>query len=119
VKALEKARFQPMYAKVREHCTRPGGKAGEQARDLSLNQRRTLTSLGLPSQFIRRKPRACPERKSNGNLRFLFRFSHTRFRSEGYGLQPVQKCFAMNSALAAEERLHWPAGGNSTFPGAC
>jgi hypothetical protein len=39
VKALERGRVQPMYAKARTWGTRPGGKAGEEARDLSHNQR--------------------------------------------------------------------------------
>ena len=36
--------FQPMYAKTRTWGTRPGGNAGEEARDLWHNQRMTLAS---------------------------------------------------------------------------
>ncbi len=36
--------------------TRPGGKACEQASNLSLNQRRTLTSLGLPNRLFIPRP---------------------------------------------------------------
>jgi hypothetical protein len=45
VKALEKGRVQPMYAKVREHgAPVQGERLGEEARDLSHYQRMTVTS---------------------------------------------------------------------------
>ena len=104
---------QPMYAKVREHgAPVQGARPCEEERDLSPNQRMTITSLGSPSRlFIRRKPRdlrfhfrgqrICRGRIAsrlrfpiNANRRFLFRFSRRfctpefKYRSVLAGLKP-------------------------------
>jgi hypothetical protein len=51
VKALEKGRVQPMYAKVREHgAPVQGERLGEEARNLAHNQRMTLTSAWAPTE---------------------------------------------------------------------
>jgi hypothetical protein len=64
VKALEKARVQPMYAKTRTWGTRPGGKTGEEARDLAHNQRMTLTQPNCTRQYREFLASAAPVARS-------------------------------------------------------
>jgi hypothetical protein len=65
VKALEKDRVQPMYAKVREHgAPVQGARLGEHTRDLVHNQRRTLTSVLIRSTRL--------ERPRNFHRRFVW-----------------------------------------------
>jgi len=77
----------------------------------------------LPAkQVLAAVPSSCPndrnakERNSLLGIIFLVIRSAETPIFEGYGLQPVRKCLAMNLALAAEGRFRAPApGGNSDF----
>ena len=52
MKALEKGRLQPMYAKVREHgAPVQGERRGEEAMDLAHNQRHALQQILRPGRM--------------------------------------------------------------------